>query len=179
MKKVILGLAFLTMTSVSFSAFAQKNNEKCTTECTAKKECKKEGKKECGKKCDDAKCNKASQRGAFMFEGLNLSDVQKEKIKALQAAQRVSKQEAAQEAKATKETKIAIRKDRKELRAKYLQDLKEILSGDQYQQFLQNYYINTPQHNKAKGKKGPKNGMRKGPQVQKGPKGGKAERPGK
>ena len=50
-----------------------------------------------------------------------------------------------------------MRKERQELRAKYLKDMSEILDHEQYDKFLQNYYVsNPPHHAVAHGPKGMK-----------------------
>lgn len=191
MKKAILGLAFLTIASVSFSAAAQQQKavkgEKAKTECVAKECCKD------SQKCDKVKGNKAKagkkankfkdgkmargQKGAKrdLFEGITLTTEQQGRIEALNNAVKVSRQEIKAQAKAAKEsqdTTFNMREANKQLRGKYVNDLGEILTSDQMVVFLKNYYVNTPQHKggkKAMAMKGGKDG--------KGFKGQKGQRP--
>ncbi len=182
MKKAILGLAFLTIVSVSFSAGAQQASATCAkTECKIKKECNKIcNNKDC-KNCKDCKdCKACCKKGAqevCVFDGLNLTDTQKGQIEALNKAVKVSRQELAAKAKESKEVKTDMRKQNKAIREQYIKDLGNILNSDQYVKFLQNYYVNTPDHHKRMGKaslmkhkghKGQKGKMR--PQGQKNPK---------
>lgn len=173
MKKTILGLAFLTIFGTSFSAFAQQDKTKCNnTECV-KGECK-------GQKCDKpGKCDKvkkgdkkqmgAQRRQVDLFEGITLTDAQKAKIQDLNNAAKVSRQENAKLAKEAKESKADFKKIGKENREKYLKDMSQILTSDQYVQYLQNYYINSPRQHKPMAHKGMKG--QKGQKGFKGPKG--------
>ena len=78
------------------------------------------------------------------IEGLELSEDQKTKIQDLDNALQVSRKEM-REANATQD-KLPARSDRRAdeiaLRTKYLDDLKNILSPEQFSAFLQNFYIN-------------------------------------
>lgn len=147
MKKTILGLAFLTIASVSFGAAAQnaKNNSECTnTECVAKK-CAKGDK--AGKKKGDRKANaemKKVAREAALFEGINLTTEQKGRIEALNGAVKVSRKELKDAAKVAREkgdTTFNLRAQNKALRSKYIKDLGEILSSDQMITYLENFYV--------------------------------------
>ena len=159
MKKTILGLAFLTIASVSFGAAAQntKNNSECTkTECVAKK-CAK-GDKASKKKGDrkEMAAKKKAAREAALFEGINLTTEQKGRIAALNDAVKVSRQELKQAAKTARQnhdTTFNMRAQNKALRSKYIKDLGEILSSDQMITYLENYYVTTG------GQKGVKKGM--------------------
>ncbi len=151
MKKTILGLAFLTIASFSFSAVAQNqadNQSKSNTECVSKDKCNKQGKK----------CKKGDKEGGFKgefkgqkppkanpFEGLNLTTEQQGKIEALNNARKTSRKEIkekAREARENRDTTFNPRKATQELRSKYVKDLGEILTTDQMTVFLTNYYVN-------------------------------------
>lgn len=144
MKKTILGLAFLTIASFSFTAAAQNQTDKqskSNTECVSKDKCKKEGKK----------CNAKDQKRAKInpFEGLNLTTEQQGRIEALNSALKVSKQELKTQAKTAREnrdTAYNARNAAKQLRSKYINDLGEILTTDQMTVFLKNYYVNHAGH---------------------------------
>lgn len=165
MKKTILGLAFLTLASFSFTAAAQnKTDRQCKsgTECVSKDKCKKEGKKDC-KRGDFKKGRK--QAKVNPFEGLNLTTEQQGRIEALNSALKVSRKELKQQAKTAREnrdTTFNPRKANKELRSKYVNDLGEILTTDQMTVFLKNYYINHGGNDKAKMAKRPGKDDRKG-----------------
>lgn len=161
MRKKIIGIAFLMIATVAGTAMAQNTNDKCDakctkTECTSKKDCKKGG--------QDRHCE--AKRGcsqAMLFEGLNLTDEQKTKIQDLNKEVQTTYQEARKAAKADKEAlkakkaeaKEARRDAQKERRAKYLNDLQEILTPEQFTTFLKNYYISDgPKGDKRPGMKG-------------------------
>lgn len=150
MKKTILGLAFLTIASVSFGAAAQsaKNNAECAnkTECVAKKCAKGEkgGKMKGDRKGFDAQ--KKAAREAALFEGINLTTEQKGRIQALNDAAKVSRKElkeAAKTARQNGDTTFNMRAQNKALRSKYIKDLGEILTSDQMVTYLENYYVMT------------------------------------
>lgn len=82
------------------------------------------------------------QKGACLFDNLNLTDAQKAKIKALKE----------NEKKARTENKEKARAERSNARKDYLANLKTILTPEQYVQFLENNYLNA-------GKQGHKGGM--------------------
>ncbi len=148
MKKAILGLAFLTIASFSFSAVAQNKSDKTCkseTECVAKNKkcCKGENKKECGKKCVH-KCKKAD-----LFEGITLTSEQKKRIEALDNSMKTYRQELKAQVKTARENKdtsFNLRNSGKKLRSKYINDLGEILTSDQMVVYLKNFYINSGSH---------------------------------
>lgn len=169
MKKTILGLAFLTIASVSFGASAQdvKNNSECAnkTECVAKKCAKgeKDGKKKGDRKAFAAK--KQAAREAALFEGINLTTEQKGRIQALNDAAKISRKElkeAAKTARKNGDTTFNMRAQNKALRGKYIKDLGEILSPDQMVTYLENYYVMTGNQKVAKKSMAFRGGDRKG-----------------
>lgn len=125
---------------------------------------KKDGKK-CEKKCDNKQCNAnqskcaATAKGAkvqtkrcnpdsCVFAALNLTETQQLQVKALNEARETSRKELRSAARQARIERDSVdRTDRavkgKELNKKYLSDLREILTADQYVQFLENNYVNT------------------------------------
>lgn len=154
MKKAILGLAFLTIASVSFSASAQqKTSAQCAnTECASQKNCndiKCPTNGRCGKQKTGRTCPNA---GVCALEGLNLTDTQKGQIEALNQATKTSRQELANKVKSNNVAKNELKSQRKAIREQYVKDLGNILTPDQYVKFLQNYYVNNSGHQKRMGK---------------------------
>ncbi len=162
MKKSILGFAFLMMAAFAGNAASQCPNE---ASCPDKDNCKKElcDKKDCkGKDCSKEACKKSDCKqadckgkparkldrtkncdNACQFEGLNLTEEQKVKIQDLDNAMKASRAEMRADLKENKDkAKFNFRENEKNLRTKYLDDLQKILSGEQYVQFLQNFYVN-------------------------------------
>lgn len=90
------------------------------------------------------------------FDGLNLSEKQQAELKALREGCKAERQKIAEKEKAEK-------KEMKEQRAKdakeYLAKIKDILTPEQYVQFLENAYLN---NQGVFAKKGGKHGMRPG-----------------
>lgn len=80
------------------------------------------------------------------FASLNLNDTQMAQIQALNEARRASvreKREQIRAAKAAGDTTFVMNDtEMVELQSKYLKDLHEILTADQYVQFLENNYVN-------------------------------------
>lgn len=131
MKKLIIAMAFAAITATGFTA-AAKTDKKCgKQECTRTEQCAKAAK--CGKQaCDSLQCFAARP---CEFEGLNLTDAQKTQIQAIKAEQRTN----AQAAKAAKQQAKADRRAAKEAaRTEYLAKVKEVLTPEQYVQYLEN-----------------------------------------
>ncbi len=129
MRKKLFAAAILAISAAAATpAFAQQNN--CNTQnCNQESNCITE---QCQPNCNDKRdCNRPCP-----FDGLNLSAAQKDKLKQLNSER---KQEACQKrdaaCKARAEQGKSCRKD-------YLQKVKEILSPEQYVQFLENNYVN-------------------------------------
>lgn len=97
------------------------------------------------------------------FAALNLSDSQMVKIKEIndnygRQNRDLFKKGGADQRQNRDSIRDAVRNQAKELRRSKLKDIKAVLSQDQYIQFLENNYVNTP----AKGPKIDKKGMRPG-----------------
>lgn len=141
MKKKIFGIMVMAMALVATPAFAQKNNTK------AKKEVRTE--------------RQMSPRGeagfaAALFDGINLTDAQKNQLKELREKQREQRKakmqaykeqfkEMKQDEKANRgrrdSTMMAARKAE---RQDYLNSLKSILGEENYVKFLENSFLNAP-----------------------------------
>ena len=145
MKIKFLSLAIVASALLSVFAIpskAQENAKETVAIENSSKDSKDESKKE-------RKANSIMRLNAKMFEGIDLTDEQKEKIEALQASLRPEKVE-----KKDDETKEMVSDEEKKFRAmekvakmkegraKYLEGLKKILTPDQYVKFLENNFLN-------------------------------------
>ncbi len=147
-------------------SFDSKDKKACSEACLKDgKQCKaqsacKDGKK-CGAKsqaCKNGKGLKDGHRGgrayndSVNFASLNLSADQQAKVKALNEARKASYKELQAQRKAAKaEAKKAAEQIGQDpafdftqvetVQTKYLKDLREVLTADQYVQFLENNYV--------------------------------------
>lgn len=144
-KSIIIALA--TIFSLGVTASAQ-TPDACRPDCK-KNECLKEcrrDKKECRRQAPDP------------FEGIVLTQQQKEKLAAIPCPRQVMN--AARENKTEADSMKANPALRKEMarnvRTNYLNQVKTVLTPDQYVQFLENYYVANPamkaKKDKASGK---------------------------
>lgn len=148
MKKVILSLAILVATSMASFASTDNKNDNVTSVCKSQTECPVNG--VCTEKKEKTpKCCKA-------FEGIDLTAEQKAKLAELQkgcTADR-DKNKASKDKKdnLTKEQKKQLKAERRakhlEARKKYLENVKSILTPEQYNKFLENSYLSS-HHKKA------------------------------
>lgn len=126
MKRRILSIAFVAVATLMLTAVANNNdaNENLTQD-KCKKEC-----------CDKNKMKRGKHHKARMFnpfEGITLSDSQKEQLKA-----------KALERKANREEMVKNHSDEnKKMRKQYLEDLKIVLTPEQYVQYLENLALNS------------------------------------
>lgn len=128
MKKRILGIALITLSLVSFAGVAQNNNNANTTK--QEKVCSKKG---------DRKDMKARPNP---FDGLQLSDAQKTKIQQLDEKRKAERQQMKEDRK--EHRKAEANKDataRREAQKAYLNEVKSILTPEQYVSFLENSYM--------------------------------------
>jgi len=134
MKKKVLSLALVVMSCVSFSAFAQNDaNVKNDVKCEKNEEC----------------CRKPQFKCAFNpFEGLNLTDEQKTQLQNLREKRKAEFAEQKNAKRAEKQRNDSIKfADRKNFKKNYLNDIKSILTPEQYVTFLENSFMD--QGNKA------------------------------
>lgn len=110
MKKKILSLAIMLFASMGMIVSAQCEKQKCNVDSV-----------EC---CKKNKCDKKGSRMQSLFAGLNLTDAQKEQLKALRPVPGKVDKEKVEKSK--------------EPRKEYLNKVKEILTPEQYTQFLEN-----------------------------------------
>lgn len=138
MKRRILSIAFVAISTILFTSVA--NDKKGVPQDCHKQECCKGHKM--GKE-NHGKCPKFNP-----FEGIELSDVQKEQLKSMADECRADKHQKAQ---AKKEKLEAKKKERKEMHKKHLEKMKQILTPEQYVQYLENIILNhAPKHKGGK-----------------------------
>lgn len=141
MKKKIIAAALLAISLVSFPSLAQQPTQANPT-------------------CAEAQCNNKARcavEKCDVFEGLNLTEQQKTQLNEL-------RQQRAAKAKAEGEK---VRKDRKQARQDYLNNVKAILTPEQYVSFLEISFLNNNGgHNKTAkmNKDGKRDGKRDGKQ---------------
>lgn len=144
MKKIILSLAVLLVSTISAVSYAQApaSNDNKSSRIENAGKAKKDKK--------SAKENKGERKVDTMkaFEGLNLSAQQQQQLQDLQknlraekAGEKKDKKEDLSEAQ-KKELKKANKAAKKERKQKYLNGVKSILTPDQYVIFLENFYVN-------------------------------------
>lgn len=136
MKKVFSSLLIAAMAMTGVSAMAQTDNNTCNgpqncnvqTECTRRADCGKKGPRTCA------------------FEGLQLTEQQQTALKAIPTPGQSIKALKDQGKQARKDQQKADRAARcqavKDIRANYLKSVKEVLTPEQYVQFLENSYVN-------------------------------------
>ena len=161
MKKVILSLAILVATSISAFAATDNKTETGAPACKTQTACSTKG--ACGDKKE--KGNRADKA----FEGLGLTSEQQTKLAELRKSCASGKEnkEAKDSAKSnlTDEQKKQLKAERRakhlEARKKYLENVKAILTPEQYDKFLENSYLSKA-NKKSDGKGNGKKMQRKG-----------------
>lgn len=127
MKKKILGLAMIAVSLMAFSSQAQQPS---TQNCTNKDNCKN----------TENICKRAK---TALFQGINLSDAQKQKLASLKESRQKLRAEKKKAAEAEKIRTNTLRADeRQKQKREYLQEVKEIIGPDNYVLFLENMVIN-------------------------------------
>lgn len=160
MNKKILALAIAAVTLMASSASAQNNRcnapaNNCKTEqCTAapcdKKVCKKAdcNYPDCTKNCcQKQRCNKKDRKQCRMFESLNLTQDQQSRIAAITPPREVIK---AAVKNGTVKQGENMREYVRTVRADYLKSVKQVLTPDQYNKFLENFFVNAAPNHKGK-----------------------------
>ncbi len=154
MKKKVLAIAIAALTFTSLASSAQKKFDgKCKSD-----------KRELSCKGDSCR---SAQRCYNPFEGLGLTADQQKKIDELKADCKQKRDRDRAAGMQQKKDEISKRRAQaKESRAKYLKDVKSILTPEQYVQFLENNFVNSPRQQKFPDRKfnkgGKKHDLRKG-----------------
>lgn len=166
MKKTLVTLSMAVVTIFGFSAFAQQQDGN-------QKQCNKEKTEKCCKKGEKGDRSKGDRKMFNPFEGIQLNADQQAKIDALQQkciAQRQEMKKGDKQNRDNKDnglTREQRMQQRQQAKREHLNEVKAILTPDQYVVFLENIAVNTPQgHGKAvkmdkrghKDNKGDKNG---------------------
>lgn len=119
MKKFIVALAAVAMTAGFVAKADDNNNRPC------------QGARQCDVPCENRPCAAADCKAVCPFDNLNLTDAQKEQLKALRAKKIEARKAQKQDKKAAKA----------ECRRAELAEIKAILTPEQYVQFLENNYV--------------------------------------
>ncbi len=133
MKRTILSIAFVAVSTIMFTTVANNNS---SNEDLTQDKCK----KEC---CEKNKIKKGKHHKAHMFnpfEGITLSDSQKEQLKA-KAIERKANREKMMKNHSEENKKM--RKQWHDMRKQHLEDLKLVLTPEQYVQYLENLALNS------------------------------------
>lgn len=159
MKKFILGVAcMLALGTMSVNAQNNNNNcapqkcvpEKCATQKCAPEKCARQncGPQNCGpQNCAPRACGESRGSGCLL-ESLNLTDAQKTKLQEINKKYADRRCELFNQARDCKQNndsvKQSVRSQARELKSQKLNDIKSVLTKEQYTQFLENYYLNGP-----------------------------------
>lgn len=175
MKKTFFGIFALALSMVGFAATAQTSSstdksgqEVCNHKCGCK-DCK-DSKSCTDKNCD---CKKAHRKGQHNpFADLNLTPEQQKKIDAindqyLPKRDRKDGDKAKADNNGQRRDREAMREEAKAQRDEYLSKIKEVLTPEQYNKFIENMPKGGPRHGKhgpreGKGFKGMRNSDNKG-----------------
>lgn len=147
MKKFILGVACMLALG-TMSANAQNNNNNCTPQNCVPQTC-------APQTCAPQNC---APRGPWcMMESLNLTDAQKTKIQEINKKYADRKRELFNQVRDSKQkndsVKKSVREQARELKNAKLNDIKNVLTKEQYTQFLENYYLSSPDRGNYKNDK--------------------------
>lgn len=174
MKKKILSVALAAIFSLGISSFAQTAQTR-DANCQ-KKECKKERCDKKDRKCDKKCDRKDGKQCANPFEGINLTEQQQQSIAVIPTPAQVMK--AARDNNKVKADTANFSPEQRrmfarDVRSKYLQQVKAVLTPEQYVQFLENYYTNSAPNQKDIKKDGKRGDKKFGMSDRKGRKGDK------
>lgn len=145
MKRIILSIALVAISGLMITSMAKNKDNELSQKNDKKEWCK----------CDKMQKCKHKKTSRFNpFEGITLSDAQKEQLKSK------SKERKEKIAKLAKE-RFSDKKDKKEMRKnmrkQHLNDLKEILTHEQYVMYLENLAMHQPKIHKKQGRKSHRN----------------------
>lgn len=130
MKRKILSLLFVALSTVIFTSFAQNTENDTIQTCNNKH-------KNCCKFKGKGKHHKMGHLNPF--EGITLSDTQKEQLKNLHKKRHNEIKEFHNKATECDSCKI---KSPREMRRQQLDEIKSILTPEQYVQYLENSVVN-------------------------------------
>lgn len=101
------------------------------------------------------KCDRKEKCQRNLFEGLNLTADQQQKLQQLDSKRKADRKSEAKEMKQKKQFNDSVRRaDRRAAKKAYLEEVKAIVGPDKYVLFLENMVINGGDHHKAKAFKG-------------------------
>ena len=144
MKKKLMILAVSAFAFLGVNAQNNNNCGNCPETPCAEAPCRQNCDKPCGKPCGEARCLR-------QFEGLGLTDAQKSQLVELNKARAAEFKALRKDCRDRKNRcDSAARVDRRAAQAKYLADLKKVLTPEQYTQFLENAYLNGGRNLKVK-----------------------------
>ena len=163
MKKSMMGIACMLGFGIA-SAYAQ-----TATPCGASANCQRETctqvncqQTDCRQvNCTQVPCDRqfkarpAQCNGFSCFNGLNLTDTQKQQLQALCKNYGDKRQALRQDARQNKQRNDSLKKDMRnkaqDLKRQQLADIKKILTPEQYTQFLEQNYVNQGSKHAARG----------------------------
>lgn len=126
-----------------------KHHGKAKHDCKGKRDGKMlrdgKGKQCCGCQCMGAGNGKLQLKKQNIFAGLNLTDAQKARIKELKEGQKENGRKLAEQLRKAREagdTAAMKLNPKREMRKQYLASLKSILTPEQYNALLENFFIN-------------------------------------
>lgn len=131
MKKLILSLIVIGMSAFTFSAVADEAPK--GAKCEKQECCQKHDKECCKKGKGDHKGRKGHHDGRMkLFEGLNLTDQQKEQIKEIKSACKLQRgDKGAKPSEMTDAERQAAREARAKARSEYFGKVREVLTPEQ------------------------------------------------
>lgn len=159
MKKRILIPTLVALSMFGFNAMAQTETPKTPKQCN-NVECT-----QLGKDVKKFKGGKKFAKASDPFKGINLSEDQKAKLKALREKKAIKMKERMAEIKVEKQKRDSARRAERQIaKREYLQEVKEIIGPDNYVTYLENIVVEQGQSKQAIHKKSKKmkanNGVR-------------------